>query len=98
MVEGALKRQRTCIGCRKKSEKQDFARIVKTPEKNVVFDAKGRIPGRGAYVCSLDCLKNVVANGKLSKSLKTSVPSELGETLVGEYENYELQQRRASTQ
>ena len=46
-------KQRTCIECRKTDSKQQFIRIVRTPEGSVEYDPTGKANGRGAYVCSL---------------------------------------------
>lgn len=37
--------------------------------------------GRGAYVCSLECLGNAMKNKGLSRSLKAEIPSEVYEQL-----------------
>ena len=70
---GAPKRQRSCIGCAIKDSKQTLYRIVRTPQGAVAFDATGRNAGRGAYVCSVDCLEKAYKQGKLSRAPKCSV-------------------------
>ena len=42
--------QRTCVICRKKYDKRQLTRLVRTPE-GVVIDPSGKLNGRGAYVC-----------------------------------------------
>ena len=57
-------------------------RVVKTTEGTIVPDTTGRMNGRGAYVCSLECLGK--ANEKqrnFTRSLKAEIPSEVYEQL-----------------
>jgi predicted RNA-binding protein YlxR (DUF448 family) len=47
---------------------------VRTPEGRVVFDANGRMNGRGAYVCGdADHWDGVVNRGKLKHALKIDI-------------------------
>ena len=41
---------RTCVVSKEVCEKKDLFRIVRTPEKEVVVDLKGKQNGRGAYL------------------------------------------------
>ena len=47
---------RKCIGCNEMKNKKEMIRVVKTTEGTIVPDTTGRMNGRGAYVCSLECL------------------------------------------
>ena len=79
MVQQARKRIRTCIGCGIRSDKAALMRIVRT-EDGVVYDATGRLPGRGAYVCSRECLQKAIGSHKLSRALKCSIErSDIGQ-------------------
>jgi uncharacterized protein len=63
-------------------------RIVRTPAGDVVPDESGRTAGRGAYVCRTgDCLQTAIKKGALSRALKTPLPEELSQTLVGSLTN-----------
>ena len=73
MAGVAKKRTRTCIGCGKQSDKVELHRIVRTSEGSVQFDEGGRVPGRGAYVCSRECLEAASSKGKLQRSLRCNV-------------------------
>ena len=42
---------RQCVACREHREKPLLARVVRTPEGAVVYDSRGKVPGRGAYLC-----------------------------------------------
>lgn len=66
-------RIRTCIACGKQSGKTDLLRIVRRADGSVSFDAKGRAPGRGAYVCSEACLAKACESHRLDRALKTKV-------------------------
>ena len=47
---------RQCVGCREMKTKKEMIRVIKTPENEVVLDAKGKQNGRGAYLCfSAEC-------------------------------------------
>ena len=76
MAEAPKKRQRTCIGCSTQSDKVNLFRIVRSSDGSVSFDASGRKPGRGAYVCSLKCLEDALNAKKLQRALRTKVNDE----------------------
>lgn len=63
---------RTCVGCGAQDDKLRLIRIVRTAE-GPVLDATGRVPGRGAYVCSAACLQKAGSNGRLQRALKAPV-------------------------
>ena len=68
---------RTCVICRERRQKDDLLRIVRTPEGQVVFDASGRLNGRGAYICRdtahWDTGASRVNRGKLVHALKIEI-------------------------
>ena len=70
--------QRTCFVCRKKRDKRQLTRLVRTPEGPVVVDPTGKQNGRGAYLCDdLTCWTKVLGNGRLlNQALKTDVSAE----------------------
>ena len=80
--------QRSCIGCRAVREKRELLRFVLAPDRTLVPDLPGKLPGRGAYTCvSMACIKEAAAKKQFSRSFKGEVrfgsPSELV-TLVQE--------------
>ena len=77
----SVKRVRTCIGCGKKGDKIALHRIVKTADGAVAFDATGRVSGRGAYVCSVECYKDALKARKLQRALKTSIEEDQANTI-----------------
>ena len=42
---------RQCVGCREMKPKKELIRVVRSPEGQVSLDFKGKLPGRGAYLC-----------------------------------------------
>ncbi len=67
--------QRSCIVCRRKDEKRQLTRLVRTPDEGVVVDPTGKRNGRGAYLCRRPaCWDSVLQNARLlNKALKTAV-------------------------
>jgi uncharacterized protein len=64
---------RTCVACRQTDEKRDLLRVVRQPDGSVVYDPKGKMSGRGAYVCaSTTCIAQARKRKGLERSLKTS--------------------------
>ena len=70
-----VKRQRSCIACGTQADKVGLLRIVRSPNGEVAFDANGRAPGRGAYVCSEKCFAAACKKKKLDRALKATVSS-----------------------
>lgn len=67
--------QRSCIVCRRKVDKRQLTRIVRTADAGVVVDPTGKRNGRGAYVCDQpDCWEKLTTNANwLNQTLKTEV-------------------------
>jgi predicted RNA-binding protein YlxR (DUF448 family) len=60
--------RRTCVACRVVREKWQLVRLVRRPEGTVVVDGSGRLPGRGAYVCTATaCATRLLKGGRLSQ-------------------------------
>lgn len=75
---------RTCVMSREVCEKKDLFRIVRTPEKEVIIDLKGKANGRGAY---LKKDKDVILKAKktkvLDRQLEVEVPENIYDELLG---------------
>lgn len=71
---------RRCLSCRKVAPKKAFWRVVRVyPSRQVQLD-EGM--GRSAYICpQSSCLAAAQKKNRLGRSLRTSVPEELYETL-----------------
>ena len=42
---------RQCAACRRQTEKSQLARVVRTPQGEIIYDPKGKVSGRGVYLC-----------------------------------------------
>lgn len=75
---------RQCLGCREMKPKRELLRVVRSPEGEVAFDARGKLQGRGAYVCpNPDCFKKAVKTRALDRALEVKIPDEVMERLAG---------------
>ena len=69
---------RQCLGCREMKPKSELVRVVRTPQGEIRLDPRGKLPGRGAYVCADPaCLKKAIKTRALDRALETKVPEEL---------------------
>ena len=61
---------RTCVGCRQRSQRAELLRIVS--KSNVLaFDQLKNMPGRGAWIHpSSDCLELAIQRNALGRALK----------------------------
>jgi len=74
--------QRQCVGCREMKNKRELIRVVRSPEGEISLDAKGKKPGRGAYVCPAgECLKRARKSRALERALETAIPPEVYDQL-----------------
>jgi len=75
---------RTCVACRQTDEKRDLFRVVRLPDGTTVHDTKGKLSGRGAYVCAeIECITNAKKRRQLERSLKViSIPEEVFQVLL----------------
>lgn len=75
--------RRTCTGCGQVREKSEMLRVVKTPEGDIKYDLKGKVSGRGAYVCyDKNCVEMAFKKKRLSKTLKTDVSTNLKDDII----------------
>ena len=73
---------RQCVGCREMKEKRALIRVVKSPEGELSLDFKGKLPGRGAYVCpDRSCLKRAQKSRALERAFSSPLPPEVWEGL-----------------
>ena len=73
---------RQCVGCREHKPKKELIRVVRSPEGSVSLDFKGKLPGRGAYVCPLDtCLAKARKSRALERAFDTALPPEVYDAL-----------------
>ena len=75
--------RRTCVGGGGERPQDELLRFVASPEGVVVFDASGKLPGRGAYVApELGCLEVAIKRGGLARALEAKVPPTLPEQVT----------------
>ena len=74
--------QRQCVGCREMKNKRDLIRVVRSPEGTISLDFKGKLPGRGAYVCpDPACLAKARKSRALERAFETAIPAEVYDRL-----------------
>ena len=73
---------RQCVACRQQKEKPQLARVTRTPDGKILYDPKGKVSGRGAYLCkSVSCLDKAIKSRALSRALDWEIPDEVYQTL-----------------
>jgi predicted RNA-binding protein YlxR (DUF448 family) len=74
---------RQCLGCREMKPKKELIRVVRSPEGNISLDTKGKLPGRGAYLCpNVECFTKVKKSRGLEKALDVTIPAEIYDSLL----------------
>ena len=77
--------ERLCIGCQTVHPKKELVRIVRSPEGVFSVDFKGKMPGRGAYVChKQECFEAAVKRRRFEKAFQGPVSAEILEALRAE--------------
>ncbi len=78
-----LEPQRSCLGCRAVKDKKELLRFVLAPDRTLVPDPQGKLPGRGAYTCwQRECLRAAVAKKQFARSFRGEVRSEGPDALI----------------
>ena len=78
---------RQCVGCREHREKPQLIRVVRSPEGEISLDPKGKLPGRGAYLCpDPACLKRAVKSKALERAFSAPLPPEVLTALEAQLE------------
>jgi predicted RNA-binding protein YlxR (DUF448 family) len=63
--------QRTCLGCREAKDKSRLIRFVRSPDGDILADLRGRLPGRGTYLCnSRACIETAVARKQFDRTFR----------------------------
>lgn len=69
---------RQCLGCNEHKPKVELLRVVRTPEGEIDLDFKGKMNGRGAYICpDPECLRKAQKAKSLERSLEVPIPEEV---------------------
>jgi hypothetical protein len=78
---------RQCIGCREQKPKPEMIRVVRSPQGEVSLDFRGKVSGRGAYLCrDAACLKRAIKSRALERALNVAIPQEVYDRLLLEME------------
>lgn len=73
---------RQCVGCREMKPKKELIRVVRSPEGAVSLDFRGKLPGRGAYVCPAPaCLAKARKSRALERAFETALPDDVWQAL-----------------
>lgn len=76
---GVAKGVRTCIGCGQKAGKPSLYRLTRSSASGeLVLDAKGNGPGRGAYVCSMACFDEATRRRGFNRALRCKLDGDFG--------------------
>lgn len=75
---------RQCLGCREMKPKNELIRVVRLAGGTVQTDLGGKTSGRGAYVCSVQCVQKAMKSKALERALGVSVPQSVYESLRAE--------------
>lgn len=74
-----------CIACKSSKPKQELVRIIRTDDGFVV-DRKGKMNGRGSYICNCDeCMNKLIKNRILNKVFKTNISAEVYDKLKEQF-------------
>ena len=73
---------RQCVGCREMKPKKELIRVVRSPEGQVSLDFRGKLPGRGAYLCpDRVCLARARKSKAMERAFAQAIPPEVYERL-----------------
>ena len=73
---------RQCAGCREMKPKKELIRVVRSPEGAVSLDFRGKLPGRGAYVCpDPACLAKARKSRGLERAFDAALPAQVWDDL-----------------
>jgi len=63
--------ERSCVACRARKGKWEPVRIVRTAQGQVIVDERGKVSGRGAYLCRRRaCWETALKKKRLERALK----------------------------
>lgn len=66
------------MGCNENKPKKDLIRVVRTPDGEILVDGKGKLSGRGVYICpQKSCLEKAKKAKRFERSLETEIPEEI---------------------
>ncbi|MDD2503760.1 MAG: YlxR family protein, partial [Clostridia bacterium] len=82
---------RMCIACHEMKAKKELIRVVKSPEGEINIDLKGKVPGRGAYLCKNQiCMDMAAKRRQLEKAFSIKIEQEVYEKLKAQLNEGEV--------
>lgn len=67
--------------------KKDLIRVVKSKENEINVDFKGKMPGRGAYICrSIECFEKAKKAKRFERAFETSIGEDIYDVLKQQLE------------
>lgn len=73
--------QRKCLGCMESKPKNKLYRVVKTRMDEIIIDTTGKKEGRGAYICSEECLEKAIKAKRFEKEFDMKIEKEVYDNL-----------------
>ena len=70
-----------CVVCREMKPKKELIRVVLDETGEVVLDETGKAGGRGAYVCSGDCINQLEKRRSFERALSGKLQDGLVEKI-----------------
>lgn len=75
------------MACRQVKNKRDLIRIVRTVNGNIIVDEKGKLAGRGSYLCrNRECWEEGLKSNRIESVLRSKLSQPDREQLE-EYRN-----------
>ena len=76
--------QRMCMGCNNKKDKRELIRVVLNKNGEIAIEKKGKLAGRGAYICdSIECLEKAIKTKRLEKCFDMKIDKNIYNELRG---------------
>ncbi len=73
---------RTCVACMTSRPKRELVRVVRTVDGQLLVDRRGKVSGRGAYLCpAADCVEKALKTHRLERALEVPLSDALVEEL-----------------
>ena len=70
--------ERQCLGCNEHRPKVELLRVVRTPEGEICLDFRGKMNGRGAYICrDPECLRKARRSRRIDRNLACDSPEDI---------------------
>lgn len=71
------------MACRTERPKRELLRVVRATDGTLSVDARGKMSGRGAYLCPTgECLERGLASGAVARALEAPIDAETAARLA----------------